>query len=412
MKQWLKKRGLLAKRMAQADIRLVGDNAYFPLLLPIAVFSLFVSLAHSLESGIMQAEKTAQSLLSPNFTLVEIRQTAAASSVRTHDFDFMLDLYERVPQVNMVFATSTEIKLADPDRTISNEQAGISRRVPVLIVSDGLFRAWRGRLQSGRVFDRHDVLASAPVALTTTGLNDDLTFTQRESPAKIFLKGLPLDVVGVWNFGEKTMEENHSLILPLSLAAWLGDAATLRFSKVVLEGDPVTAMDNLKLAVDRLQLEYGTALNRPTFEIIDSPVTSKNRSLWLRRLGPLELVSLFLILSGIVFSGFSGYRVFMQSALCIDWRMLAGQSELSAFRSLLASLLLRATLFFLLGAGVAQMVVALFRLRQPHSVTLSQSIPLLDTRSLFLWVGVLTALYLSGLLVRQTRNRPPVAGMK
>jgi hypothetical protein len=410
MKRWLKKGWGIPNVVAKADIRLVGDAAYFPLLLPIALFSLFVSIAQSVESGIIRAERTTQSLLSPNFTLVEIRQTPSATSVRAHDFDFMFDLYERIPQVNMVFATSTEIKIVDPNKGASGKQSAISRRVPVLVVSDGLFRAWRGRTLSGRVFDRHDVLASAPVAVSTAGLNDDLTFAEGENPAKIFVNGMPLDVIGVWNFGDKTLEENHSLILPLSLASWLGDAAAIRFSKVVLEGDPVPAMENLKLAVDRLQLEYGTALNRPTFEMIDAPVTSKNRSLWLRRSGPIELVSILLIVVGVLFTGFSGYRIFISAAPCIDWRILAGHSEQSAFRSLLFSLCLRASLFFLLGAGVAQGVVALFRLRQPHAVALDLSLPFLEARGLILWGGILFAIYLSGLLVRQTRNRPLVAG--
>ncbi len=317
---WLKNNIiLLIKKISiqKTDLTELFDKANFGVFWPVAIAFIMIILVSSLEHTLITSEKQALGLLKPEYTAVSFRseyRTSGRVEVSLNTFNRLIQLD---PEMTALLSSETEIEFSAISQ---NTDKLFKKSVPIILTSDAFFKAAGGKLMSGKVFETKDVQNGKAIAVITSGLAKELWGERDQYSKNIFIQGREIELIGNWEFEPNTLEENHTLILPISLAPLVSNANYTLVSRFIIKGNDSFALTKLKEAIDQIQLDMNRPIDRPIYRISVPSASGKNGNLWKTKKIPAEIATIMVTVFALILAGLSWDRAVSQCPDVIAWR--------------------------------------------------------------------------------------------
>ena len=230
-------------------------------------------------------------------------------------------VFTRMTQIDPDLFTLISAEATIDFPSLRNSSAALLKRsIPVMLTTDGFFRAAGGHLVRGRVFSREESNNGESVAVITSGLARTLWGSSDSSADTVFIDGRRIAIIGMWEFQPDTLEENNTLIMPLSLGNLVASMDYTPVTRFIIQGEDSDSLDRLKRVLDQVQLSSIGPVGRPEFRVISPPATGKNAGLWKMRKIPTDL-AIFLLAAFVLILNVLGWdRAISQNSEVIAWR--------------------------------------------------------------------------------------------
>ena len=222
-------------------------------------------------NGLVDDERDIALILEPDHQIIQTQSDKRRGSNFLSTPNFYLSLKNLVPDVSIFLQSET---MVDFEVSEGKEVKPVRRTTDIMLVDDTFFQAIQGSMLSGESFQREEILSGAPVAILTEGLVRD-TFGQEAPPSSLVINGRQFLIKGVFAMKSSQIRENFSLILPLSAVSILGQRDKTYLSKFILKGNSSHALEKLKAAIDKIQLDSGQVPVRPEFTMLEMNLSEK-----------------------------------------------------------------------------------------------------------------------------------------
>lgn len=226
-------------------------------------------------NGIVAEEKDIVESIKPGHQIIQAQSDNRRNNVFYSTPEFYYALKNSMPSISILMETEAAIEYKIQER---DKLKILKRTVNILLVDDKFFSMVKGNLISGETISEDDFQSGRPIAIMTQGLQGDL-YPDGESGQEVSINGTSFLVKGIWAQSSAKTKENYSLILPISAINILGIADKTYINRFILKGYGSRELEQLKIAIDNIQLNAGYTPVRPEYTILNLKMSERYLSI-------------------------------------------------------------------------------------------------------------------------------------